>query len=251
MADLKTTGEELSRPNIIIILVDDMGFSDLGCYGSEIHTPNLDGMAQRGIRFTQMYNCARCCPTRASLLTGLYPHQAGVGHMVGNHGTRAYQGYLREDCVTIAEALGAAGYQTCMSGKWHVGGGYVANRPETWMPGTPDHPLPVQRGFQRHYGMVGGGGSYFNPPYMVQDDRIIHPGGDDYYLTDAISDQAVAMIAGAAQKPEPFFLYVAYTAPHWPLHALPEDIAKYEGRYRQGWDALRTGRHEELKGLKL
>ena len=138
-----------------------------------------------------MYNCARCCPTRASLLTGLYPHQAGVGIMVDDHGLPAYQGYLRDDCVTIAEALRAGGYQTLMSGKWHVGGGYAANRPETWRPGEPGHPMPVQRGFDRHYGMLGGGGSYFNPPYMVLNDQIIHEGGEDYYLTDAISEHAV------------------------------------------------------------
>ena len=240
------------RPNIIIIMVDDMGYSDLGCYGSEIQTPNLDRMAQGGVRFTQMYNCARCCPTRASLLTGLYPHQAGIGHMVGNDGLPEYQGYLRDDCVTIAEALRAGGYQTLMSGKWHVGGGYAANQPEEWRPGEPDHPIPVQRGFDRHYGMLGGAGSYFNPPYMVMNDQIITEGGGDYYLTDAISEQAAAMIADAAKSPDPFLLYVAYTAPHWPLHALPEDIAKYEGLYRKGgWDALRTARHEELKGLGI
>jgi len=240
------------RPNIIVILVDDMGFSDIGCYGAEIQTPNLDELGTNGLRFAQMYNCARCCPTRASLLTGLYPHQAGVGHMTGNLGVREYQGYLRDDCVTIAEALRANGYRTLMSGKWHIGGGYQANQPETWRPGAPDHPIPVQRGFDEHYGMLGGGGSYFNPPYMARNDCIVEPEGDDYYLTDAISDAAVEMIEGALKGENPFFLYVGYTAPHWPLHALPEDIAKYEGKYRGGgWDALRTARHEELKGLGI
>jgi len=240
-----------TRPNIVVILVDDMGYSDLGCYGSEINTPNLNGLAQEGVRFTQMYNCARCCPTRASLLTGLYPHQAGVGHMVGNHGTRAYQGYLRDDCVTLAEVLRDAGYRTLMSGKWHVGGGYTANRPETWSPGEADHPTPRQRGFDRHYGMLGGGGSYFVPPYMIDDDMVVHPGGGDYYLTDDIAEHAAEMIRDAADEERPFFLYTAFTAPHWPLHAMPEDIARYEGLYRDGWDALRTARHEELKGIKV
>ena len=241
-----------SRPNIIVILVDDMGYSDIGCYGSEIQTPNLDRLGNQGIRFSQMYNCARCCPSRAALLTGLYPHLAGVGHMVGNHGVREYQGYLRDDCVTIAEVLRKAGYQTLMSGKWHVGGGYQGNQPETWRPGEPDHPIPVQRGFDRFYGMLGGGGSYFNPPYMMRGDTLVEPEGDDYYLTDAISAEAVAMIDDASKRDRPFLLYVGYTAPHWPLHALPEDIAKYEGKYREGgWDALRTSRHEQLNGLGI
>src|SRR6476660_8306495 len=116
-----TAAQRPARPNIILVLADDLGFSDLGCYGSEIATPHLDRLAAEGARFSQFYNCARCCPTRAALLTGLYPHQAGVGHMVGNHGYPSYQGYLNDRCVTIAEALKGAGYRTLMSGKWHVG----------------------------------------------------------------------------------------------------------------------------------
>ncbi len=259
------SNQHATRPNVVLILVDDMGYSDIGCYGSEIHTPNLDRLANRGVRFSQMYNCARCCPTRASLLTGLYPHQAGIGNMVGDMGVGpAYQGYLRDDCVTLAEVLGAAGYRTLMSGKWHVGGGYAANHPETWAPGTKPYPIPTQRGFDEYYGMLSGGGSYFNPPYMMRGERLVYPAGPDYYLTDDISEQAVRMIRETARETagatppaggaidgekQPFFLYVAYTAPHWPLHAMPEDIARYEGRYRQGWDALRSARHEELKGL--
>ena len=244
----------MQRPNIVLILVDDMGFSDIGCYGSEIRTPTLDRLAAGGVRFSQFYNCARCCPTRASILTGLYPHQAGVGHMVGDrHVGPAYQGFLRDDCVTVAEVLRAAGYRTLMSGKWHVGGGYTGNRPETWRPGEPRHPIPVQRGFDRHYGMLGGAGSYFHPPYMIDDDRLIDPGRQPgYYLTDAISEQAVAMIDDAVARQQPFFLYAAYTAPHWPLHAWPDDIERYRGRYaRGGWDAVRTARHEQLKAAGL
>jgi len=244
-------GEKAGRPNIVLILADDMGFSDIGCYGSQIATPNLDRLAREGIRFTQMYNCARCCPTRASLLTGVYPHQAGIGHMVANRGTPAYQGYLRDDRPTLAEMLSAGGYQTFMSGKWHVGGGYQANKPGTWRPGAPDHPIPTQRGFQAYYGMLGGAGSYFHPPYMLRDAELITPEPEGYYITDAITDNAVAMIRRATKKPDPFFLYVAYTAPHWPLHARPEDIAKYEGKYRDGWDAHRTARHEQLKAMGI
>ena len=241
--------EDSRRPNVVLIMVDDMGFSDIGCYGSEIHTPNLDRLAERGMRFSHAYNGARCCPTRASLLTGLYAQQAGVGHMVGDHGVGpAYQGYLRGDCVTIAEALKTAGYRTFLSGKWHVGGPYKPNRPQSWQPGEPGHPIPVQRGFDRHYGTLGGAGSYFNPPTLIEDETIITEVGEDYYLTDAISGRATEMIEEAAVDEDPFFLYVSYTAPHWPLHAWPEDIARYEGLYRNlGWDRLRRRRHEKLR----
>jgi len=256
MAQQEATPE---RPNIILIMADDMGFSDIGCYGSEIQTPNLDAMAASGVRFTQMYNNARCCPTRASLLTGLYAHQAGIGHMVGDYGIPEYQGYLREDCVTIAEALKAGGYRTLMSGKWHVGGSYNPLAPETWDPGGPGHPTPRQRGFDRYYGTLDGAGSYFHPHTMLEDDTVVTPESADgrFYYTDEISNHAVSMIEDAAAEKSahddtPFFLYVGYTAPHWPLHALPEDIAKYEGLYRKGgWDGLRTARHEEMKGLGL
>lgn len=250
-----------TRPNIIVILVDDMGFSDIGCFGSEIQTPNLNQLARNGVRNTQHYNCARCCPTRASLLTGLYPHQAGVGHMVGNRGTRAYQGYLRDDCVTIAEALKQSGYQTLMSGKWHVGGTYQSTAPETWEPGSADHPMPLNRGFDRFYGTLEGAGSFFHP-YTVMEGTaeegwrfIAGEKGqvqeEDFFYTDAISQKACEMVEDASQEEAPFFLYIAHTAPHWPLHAMPEDIAKYEGTYRKGWDTLRTSRHEELKGMGI
>jgi arylsulfatase len=239
------------RPNIILILADDMGFSDIGCYGSEIRTPNLDRLAAEGIRFTQTYNCARCCPTRASLLTGLYPHQAGVGHMVNDLGVPPYQGYLRQDCVTIAEALQAGGYHTMLSGKWHVGGIYPRNDPAGWTTGDETRPLPPDRGFDEWYGTPAGAGSYFNPKPLFHNYTLIEPAGEDYYYTDAISDQAVHMIGRAAEGDAPFFLHVCYTAPHWPLHAFKEDIARYQGAYRQGWDAVRTARHEELNGMGL
>lgn len=221
------------RPNIILVMCDDMGFSDIGCYGSEISTPNLDGMAKGGIRFTHFYNCARCCPTRASLLTGLYPHQAGIGHMVQDRGYPSYQGYLNDRCVTIAEALRPAGYRTYLSGKWHVG----ENRPH-W---------PCDRGFERSYSLISGATNYFTLSpgrKMAQDDTPISP--DDFYITDAISENAAAFIGEASRHENPFFLYVAYTAPHWPLHAFPEDIEKYRGRYKLGWDALREERHKRM-----
>ena len=263
MANSSTT-----RPNFVLILVDDMGFSDIGCYGSEIQTPNLDRLARGGMRFSQMYNYARCCPTRACMLTGAYPHQAGIGHMMENSGSPAYQGYLRNDVVTIAEALKSGGYRTYMSGKWHVGGAYDPTRPNSWRPGEEGHPTPRQRGFDRYYGTLDGAGSFFSPYSLMEDDSFVRAEGepgiqgaghedrsgsaDSYYYTDAISDQAVKMIEEASQTADPFFLYVAYTAPHWPLHALPQDIAKYEGTYRNGgWDALRAARHEELKGMGL
>ncbi len=227
--------ESRDRPNIILILADDMGFSDLGCYGGEIETPNLDQLADRGIRFTQFYNTARCCPTRAALLTGLYQHQAGIGHMVGNYGIPSYQGYLNDQCVTIAEALRSAGYTTLMTGKWHVG-----SRPEHW---------PTQRGFDRFWGTPSGGGVYFKDTLKIRntvffvdnEERIEVP--DDFYITDGLTDHAMEFIDEAVTKTKkPFFLYLAHIAPHWPLQAKPEDIAHYDGKYDHGWDAVREDR---------
>lgn len=230
-------------PNILVILADDMGFSDIGCYGAEINTPHLDRLAANGLRFTQAYSAARCCPTRAALLTGLNPHQTGVGGMVSRIQNPLppegpYQGYLNDRCVTIAEALRPAGYSTYMSGKWHVG-----ERPEHW---------PRRRGFDRYYGLVSGASSYFEilpeertTRVMAHDDERIFPEGDDFYMTDAFSGFAVECI-NEHNTERPFFLYLAYTAPHWPLHALPEDIAKYRGKYRVGWDRLREQRYARL-----
>ena len=241
----------MSQPNIILILADDLGYSDIGCFGSEIATPNLDRLAETGARFSQMYSFARCCPSRAALLTGLNPHQAGVGHMVENRGTRAYQGYLRDDAVTIAEVLKGAGYSTLMSGKWHVGGALSAREPESWQPGAPGFPTPLDRGFDRFYGTLAGAGSFYFPHALMQDGAFIDDFPEDFYYTDAISDKAAEMIAEVHGSGAPFFLHVAYTAPHWPLHAPPAAIAKYEGSYRQGWDVLRQQRHETLNSLGI
>jgi len=234
------------RPNIVLIMVDDMGFSDIGCYGGEVHTPNLDKLAAGGLRFAQFYNAARCCPTRASLLTGLYPHQAGIGHMVGNRGYPAYQGYLNDRCVTIAEALKPAGYRTLMSGKWHVG----EDRAH-W---------PTDRGFDKYFGLISGGANYFDitkakakgvKRKMAIDDKPYMPPKENFYITDAFTDHAVKFIDKYGQGEEPFFLYLAYTAPHWPLHAWPEDIAKYKGTYLKGWDELRSQRHRRMIKMGL
>jgi len=225
------------RPNIVILLADDMGFSDIGCYGSEINTPNLNLLAQEGVRFRQFRNTARCCPSRSSLLTGLYPHQAGVGLMVEDRGKPAYQGYLNDRCATIAEVLRPAGYRTLMSGKWHVG----EHRPH-W---------PTDRGFDKYFGLISGACNYFrlddpDPKrhrQMALDDKPWTPPSTGFYMTDAIADHAVEFLESNGRGEQPFFLYTAFTAPHYPLHALPEDIAKYEGKYMKGWDALRNERH--------
>ncbi len=239
-----------TRPNIMLILADDMGYSDIGCFGSEIATPNIDSLAATGVRFTQMYNCARCCPTRASLLTGLQPHQAGIGHMVGDMGHPAYQGYLNDNCVTIAEVLRAAGYRTAMSGKWHVGGRHSLGGPEAHLIGGPGYPRPIDRGFERHFGTLAGAGSYYYPFSLVMDGNPIEPEGDFYY-TDRITDHAVTCVDDFCREENPFFLYVAYTAPHWPLQAPPADIETYRGRYSKGWDDTRAERHERLMAAGL
>ena len=234
------------KPNVVLILVDDMGFADLGITGSEIRTPNLDRLAEHGLLLSSMYNCARCCPTRASLLTGLYPHSAGVGHMGANLGTPAYQGFLRNDSATIAEVLRASGYRTLMSGKWHVAGDFEARNVDSWRVGDVDHPTPRQRGFDRFYGIMDGATHFFSPHFMLEDDSRVEIFPDDFYFTDAITDKAITMVEEAVHDAAPFFLYLAHAAPHWPLHAKPEDIARYEGTYQKGWDQIRTARHEEM-----
>ena len=222
-------------PNIVLIMADDMGFSDIGCFGSEIPTPNLDRLARGGLRFTQFHNTARCCPTRASLLTGLYPHQAGIGHMVDDRGFPAYQGHLNNNCVTIAEVLRPAGYTTLMSGKWHVG----ENRPH-W---------PTDRGFDHYFGLISGSSSYFQLDQgktMAVDDQPFTPPEKGFYMTDAITDRALGFLDRHTSRDKPFFLYVPYTSPHWPLHAPPEEVDKYRGKYMLGWDELRRQRHERM-----
>jgi len=231
------------QPNILLILNDDMGFSDIGCYGGEVRTPALDRLAAGGLRFTQFYNTARCCPSRASLLTGLHPHQASVGHMMDNLGLDGYLGDLNPHTVTLAEALEGAGYATCMSGKWHV----------TRFLDKPTHNWPRQRGFDRYYGIITGASSYFDASTLTcENERIRSPLGD-YYITDDFSDRMVGFIEDHVRRDpgRPFFGYLAYTAPHWPLHAPEVDIARYRGRFDAGWDALREERLARMIEMRL
>lgn len=230
------------QPNFILILNDDMGFSDIGCYGGEVRTPNLDSLAENGLRYTQFYNTARCCPSRASLLTGLYPHQADIGEMVRNDELDGYRGDLNPNTVTIAEALKTGGYATYMSGKWHVSNNIQ-------QPG-PRHCWPNQRGFDDFYGILTGAASFYQPRTLTRNNEPIEPEGDDYFFTDAISDEAVRQIR-EHDSDQPFFQYVAYTAPHWPLHAHEEDIAKYKGRFDRGWDKLREERLARMKEMGI
>ena len=230
------------KPNIVLIMADDMGYSDIGCYGGEIQTPNLNRLAAGGLRFTQFYNTARCCPTRASLMSGLYQHQAGVGHMMDDKGYDAYRGELSNRCVTIAEVLKTAGYSTYMSGKWHV--------TKSTKPDGDKHNWPRQRGYDRFFGTIHGAGSFYDPNTLTRDNTQIVPDSEDFYYTDAISDNAVKFVREHNMN-NPFFMYVAYTAPHWPMHAKPQDIAKYKGRYAAGWDALRAERHKRMIKMRI
>lgn len=238
-----------TRPNIIVAMADDMGFSDIGCYGGEINTPVLDGLAAQGLRFRSFYNYARCCPTRASLLTGLYPHQAGVGHMMSEfrkdgEPIPSYSGSLNNSCVTLAEVLGQSGYTTLLSGKWHVtpaeGSGGKVDRSH-W---------PMQRGFDKFFGTIHGAGSFYDPASLTRGNEQEDPGPDFYYTT-AIGDNACRYIEEALdENPDaPFFLYLPFTSPHWPLHAPEEAIAKYRGRYDMGWDKLREKRLQRMREM--
>jgi arylsulfatase len=236
------------KPNIILILVDDLGYSDLGSYGSEIRTPNLDLLASQGIRFRQFYNNSISAPTRASLLTGQYASKAGMGYFDVNLGLPAYQGYLNKESLTLGEVLKAGGYQTYISGKWHVGS-EETNRER-----------PAQRGFDRSFGFLGGASTYLynheyakggNPGPLFEDNKPVSYKNDiTFYLTDAITDHALQYIS-ESPKDKPFFLYLAYNAPHWPLQAKQEDIAKYKGRYDIGWDSLHVERLNKQKALGL
>ena len=231
------------RPNILVVLADDMGFSDLGCYGSEIPTPNLDSLAAHGLRFTHFYNTGRCCPSRAALLTGLYSHQAGVGHMTDADGVPGYRGHLNTNCVTIAEVLGSAGYFTAMTGKWHVGQAFGV--------------VPWKRGFQRTLTSPSGGFYYpegkknriFLNGVGLADDAPELP--KNWYTTDLWTDYGLKFIDEAREAKKPFFLYLAYNAPHFPLQAPAEDIAKFRGKYKMGWDKLREQRHTRQKELGI
>ena len=224
------------RPNILIIVADDLGYSDLGCYGGEINTPHLDALAYNGIRMTQMYNMGRCCPSRASILTGQYPHRVGLGHMIKDIGQSGYRGSLAVNAVTSGQLMQASGYRTFLAGKWHLG--------------TPD---PTKHGFEQSYGTVKSGRHYFDPTQL---DRFpkkhapieYQPGS--FHATDATVDHALDFLELGRETPEnPWFLYLAFNAPHFPLHAWPEDIEKYKDRYHEGWDVIREDRLKRMKKL--
>ncbi|MCA9136765.1 MAG: arylsulfatase [Planctomycetales bacterium] len=253
VCDVKVSKAD-DRPNIVVLFADDMGFSDVGCFGSEIQTPNIDRLAAGGVRLTHFYNTGRCCPSRASILTGLYPHQADIGHMAGDLEVRGYRDRLSPKAVTIAEVLGSAGYHTIMTGKWHLG----------WR----DEGSPTARGFQHFYGTRGYIDSYFTIvprteiylneklvlPVSENPVNHLHP-ENEWYTTDVFTDYALHFIDTVQREnvrnkqDKPFFLYLAYNAPHFPLHAKPQEIAKYRGRYRDGWQELRKTRYKRLVEL--
>ncbi len=244
------------RPNIILILADDLGYSDLGCYGSEIATPNLDHLASDGLRLTQFYTTPRCCPSRAALLTGLYPQQAGIGAMMEDRGLPGYRGELNKNCPTIAEVLRTAGYRTLMAGKWHLN--HIHFNGKAQLNYENDEPFwedktgwPLQRGFDEFFGTIHGVNSYYDPFSLVRGNRVIKPESKDFYYTDALTDQAVSYIRQNAGTNRPFFLFVSYTAPHWPLQAPEADIAKYRPTYLAGWDVIRTNRYRRQQELGL
>lgn len=232
-----------SAPNIVLIMCDDMGFSDLGCYGSEIQTPHIDSLAREGLRFSQFKNTGRSCPSRASLLTGRYQHQVGMGWMTAVDEHRpGYRGQISRKYPTIAEILKANGYKTYMSGKWHVtvDGAFDA----------PNGSYPVQRGFDRYYGCLSGGGSYYKPKPLYNDLTRVTELPEDYYYTCAISDSAVSFIQRHPAQ-DPMFLYVAYYAPHLPLQAPADRVEKCKSRYQAGYDVLRRQRFERQKEMGI
>lgn len=246
------TERKPDRPNIILILADDMGYSDPGCYGGEIKTPNIDNLASKGLRFTQFYNASRSCPSRASLLTGLYPHQAGLAQNGKN---------LSRNAVTIAEVLKDAGYRTGMSGKWHLSETIPLKNVQNqlkWLSHqvdsgdfAPPETYPHNRGFEHFWGIIWGVVDYFDPFSLVHNGDPVKEIPEDFYMTDFITEKSLELIDEFRQDRDPFFLYVSYTSPHWPLHALPEDISKYRGKYDDGWDSLRIRRYRRMLELGL
>ncbi|WP_335966452.1 arylsulfatase [Galbibacter sp. PAP.153] len=246
---------EDKRPNIVIVMADDMGFSDAGCYGGEIHTPNLDKLAENGLRFNAFYNTSRCCPSRASLLTGLYSHQAGIGRMTMDQGQPGYKGYLGDNTVTIAEVLKKVGYQTGMVGKWHVSqtNELESEKQLKWLAHQENYgafsdtaTYPTHRGFDKYYGNIWGVVDYFDPFSLVNGDKQVMDVPKDYYHTNAIGDSSVAYVKQFSKQKEPFFLYVAHCAPHWPIQAPEDVIAKYDSIYTKGWRAIRQARYKRL-----
>jgi arylsulfatase A-like enzyme len=241
-ANAQAAAPKESKPNIIMIMVDDLGFSDVGPYGaSEIQTPNIDKLAKEGIRFRQFYNNSISAPTRSSLITGQYQHKAGVGYFNVNLGLPAYQGFLNKESLTFGEVLHEAGYTTLLSGKWHVG-----DDQDQW---------PNQRGFDQFFGFIGGASNYYNIGEKGRNEVTLIKNNKPYqldqgkYLTQEIANNAIEFLDEQNKEQKPFFLYLAFNAPHWPLQALPQDIEKYKGKYAIGWDSLRQVRFENAKKL--
>ena len=233
------------RPNILILVADDLGFSDLGCYGAEvIETANLSALAKRGVRFTQFYSAGRGCPTRASLMTGLYAHETDMGHMLIDFEVPGYRGNLNRECATLAEMLGSSGYQTFMAGKWHL----TRHIDEK----APKHTWPRQRGFDQFFGTILGAGNYFEPATLMRGNEFIgQKENADFYYTEAIGLEAVGMLDRAVKNPAPFFMYVSFTAPHWPLHARSVLLDAYRGKFHMGWDELRDKRHQRMVDMRI
>jgi arylsulfatase len=227
-----------SPPNILLIVADDLGYSDLGCFGGEIDTPNLDRLAENGIRLTQFYNTGRCCPSRASILTGQYPHRVGLGHMTIDLKRPGYLGRVSEDAQTIAQVLKPAGYRSFIAGKWHLG--------------TRD---PTRHGFEEFYGTLASAKRFFDQDHLLRlpegrKARRYEEGS--FYATDAITDHALDFLNLARETPDqPWFLYLAHPAPHFPLHAPKENIVKYADRYQVGWDVIREERLARLKDIGI
>lgn len=230
--------QQKQKPNIVLILVDDLGFSDIEPYGRlDLKTPHISRLAREGTIFKEFYNNSICAPTRASLLTGQYPHKAGIGYFNVNLGLPAYQGFLNKESLTLAEVLQSGGYSTILSGKWHVG-----DDKDQW---------PAQRGFERSFGFIGGASNYYEINDSAKADVKLYRNNKPYYLprdkylTEAITDNALGFLDEQSKEKKPFFLYLAFNAPHWPLQALPQDIAAYKGVYKDGWDSLRARRHRQ------
>ncbi len=236
------TEEKQTPPNIVIIMADDLGYSDINCYGGQLNTPNIDQLAKQGVRFSQFYNTARCCPSRASLLSGQYPHKTGIGHMTEDRGKPAYQGKLSKNVLTIAEVLKANNYQTMMTGKWHV--------TDNIQPEGDTSNWPLQRSFDKFYGTLPGYGSLWDPAGLYNGNNPIKAKGD-YFYTDVQTDTTVNYIKDAVKNQEPFFMYVAYSAPHYPLHAREKYIQSNKGKFDEGWDILREKRLQHLKNEGL
>ncbi len=246
------------RPNILIIMVDDMGFSDAGCMGGEIDTPNINSLAENGLRFTHFYNAGRSCPSRASMLTGLYPHKAGVGRMAKQGNAPGYEGSIKQEAATIAEVLQKAGYNTGMVGKWHVSATEERENHADWLANRlvddnyiPQETHPLSRGFQDYYGVLWGVVNFFNPFSLTDGWNPVTEFPDDYYITDDLTSKSLEYLDKYSKDDKPFFMYLAYTAPHWPIQAPEDQIEKYKDTYTGGWDAIRNARYERMQELGI